>query len=835
VGPDDKVIPIPQQNVAQSVQRPKEQVVPTQNELLSSRFLPALDDIDTAPLEFFAESALARGESQSPKPSDGFKNLDDIEIDQAFSSAISRSLYQLEARRAEDNLPPIENDSSSDVNKSLLDGRPLYNIRFADGRIIGPFDEHNIWDRFKQNTLKGDESYSLAGSEDFKPLRSKVEFQAAIKVFKSDLNFDPKSVIAQPLTSVSLVTQLLNLAHHLSTGWLIVKNQDQTKVLSFAVGRLFNIRSNQLDTKPIYDEVRELFSWEIGSMWFDKDPIAAGDNNVIGQDVLTLCRSMTRVDNGFSLSRTLAIVGEQARVLQAKPASSWLLPKELLNELETEVLIRAEQGKTIHSTLHELFAFGANEEDALHAIVMTFAIGVIDFLSEEALLRIKTLANQLDSSDFASLLNITSQSDDASVAKALDVLRTQVWEATKTLALRDPLRQQMRERFGRIDELLSDPLERYILLKANELGQDLQANLELRGVLKNEFLEQCVSKGILEKRYLEILPRAEHYYALAPDRIEALSWVLQARYFSAAPNNREPIVYALAKALKKQPQEPALLLAAASIFLDRQDLKRAEQTIAQLETLLVDDDRVTALRQALLHVKSTTNRTIETPPMALVHTLWSTFVTLAMTGLLWLLAVDLGLGKTEILSQEIDDFIWLRTAALLIFSLIGFGVLYRAGPLTFLQRLPYRISAWVLLFSALAGALLGGALSSHSTVHREFGALPISAMLFVVVVDRIYYSGFLANDVFRTLRNRLLGVVIVTVLYSLYHLSFYELLHTPLEQMGMRFIALSVGLSLPLALLQVIFRSVLAPLAFHITWMLSAYFVFHFASGYSIF
>ncbi len=807
IGPDDKIIPVPGQT--EPLNRPQYEKVMLANAKTES----AEEDLDTAPL---AQKILTKS---NPK---NFGSIDDLEIDNAFASAISQSLYHVQADQSDAHLQLGSKDLLD--NKDLLDGRTLYNIRFLDGRVIGPFDATNIWERISQGMLSGTEQFSLAGSEEFKPILSHVEFRAAFKIFKESLS--PKSE-TETINTASIATTLLTLAHQLVTGWLLVKNDNSIKLISLAVGKPLNIRSNQSFHSQTNEELAELFSWEKGIVWFETDALAASDTRVISQDILSLCRHMTETKNGFSFSRIIKVLGDQKQTLQLSPASQWKIANEQLSELDQQITVLANKGQTLHTALHELLALGASEEDAMHAFFILHIADCITFIEEKITEEIKKLTSKLFSKQYLDLLNLDTGSSEEKVNQELALLKNRLSDTAKLLPAKDPLKEEMGDRFSHIEQILTNRTERYALLKAQELNQDLEQNLELGTQLKKEFLKKIVNDAISQKSYLEILPEAEFYYELCPEDTNAISCILMARFFAATnPVDQEPTLELLKKTLKNSPKDPSILLAACTIFIEAHYFRRARIAMKSLQKISPNDDHFLVLQQDLKTALSAPYNDSASTRSPWINIVFTTLTTLAMTCLLWLLAVDMEIANVETLSQKVDDFVWIRGGVLLLFTCIGFAVLHRRGVFVFFKRLSYQISLPWIAAAIAFGVIFSIFFDIHGLAqHLQLSLFSIFSLFLAIVFDRLYFSGFLGQDLFLSIKNPVFAVLLLTTLYSLYHISFYELMIMPLEDIPLRFLVISLGLSLPLALFQLFSKSVSGPFLLQLAFVITEFII----------
>jgi len=476
VGPDDKVVPIPNQTVLNNLVVQPSEFNPISTAL--NQVEPATDDLDTAPL---SPHLLLLDKNNEKPSSHRFDNIEDFEIDLAFSTATSQSLYQMNAEEADLALPLAKDNLVQDTTQIPAKDKTLYNILFSDGRVLGPFDEQNIWERFSQSMLSGNEQIALAGSENYKPILDYIEFRAAFKTFNEK---DFNKAKTHTIDMASIAPFLLQLSHDLATGWLIVKHETQTYVLSFAVGRIIHIRSNQPTQNQPDNMLKPIFSLESGIAWFETDPFVASDERMVFQDVLSLSRQLTNVKNGFSLSRILQTIGDQNRTLQLKSANQWKTSVDQLITLEKSVLTPAEQGKTTHETLRSLIALKYSEEDCLHALFMVIIAGCISTIEESITLEIKEFTHKLFSSHFVDLLPLSSSSEDNFVFKELETLKNRIANTAKLLPQKDPLIKEMEDRFHYIKQLILNKTERYVLFKAFEENIDLEKKPDQAFALK---------------------------------------------------------------------------------------------------------------------------------------------------------------------------------------------------------------------------------------------------------------------------------------------------------------------------------------------------------------
>jgi hypothetical protein len=811
IGRDDKIIPVP------GFVDPPRSAQPSQD-LLANKLAagPKIeeveDDKDTAPI---IHAVLGNSDSKN------FGSIDDLEIDHAFTSASSQSLYHLQADQSEIELQLSGKDLLE--SKELLDRRTLYNIRFLDGRVIGPFDTFNIWERISQGMLSGTEQFSLAGSEEFKSISSHVEFRAAFKIFKESLS--PKKDL-DTINAGSIAVTLLKLSHQLVTGWLLIKNDSNIKLLSLAVGRPSNIRSNQNFHTQVTEELNDLFSWEKGVAWFESDALAAADNRIIPQDIFSLCRQMTDTKNGFALSRIIKILGDQKQTLQLNPRTQWKVVDEQLSELEKKTASLANQGHTMHAAVHALLASGASEEEALHALFILHISNCVCFIEEKVTEEINKLTSKLFSQQYLDLLNMDSGSSEATVQKELGSLKNRLSATTKLLSAQDPLKEKMRARFGHIERILSNRTERYVLLKSRELSQDLEKNPELAFQHKKEFLEKIVTEAIANKKYLEILPEAELYYELCPESDLAFSNILMARFFATTnPADQKPTLELLKKALRNSAKSPSILFAAASIYTEAHSFSKARKAIRSLHKIAPFDERLDNLRHDLKTALSAPYNDSISMRAPWVNVVFSTLITLVMTGLLWLLAVDMELGKTETLSQKTGNFVWIRVAVLLAFACIGFAVMHRSGIFVFFRRLSYQTSWLWIAISLIVGIFFSFFFETNNMSQLPLSVFSVFSLFIAVIFDRLYFSGFLGQDLFVSLKSPAVSVLLLTILYSLYYVSYYEFIVSSPEQILPSFFIISLGLSLPLALIQLLSKSVFAPFLLQITFIVSEFLI----------
>lgn len=823
IGPEDKVVPLPGQIMNHQINSSLNEREVIQN-IDQQVIVPALKDIDTAPLNFVSPTIPRITTSRYKHAS--FDDVDDIEINQAFSKATSPSLYHMDAQQSSNFLPPqnsILGENTRDYSTQVIfDNAPLYTIQFPDGRIIGPFDSNNLWQRFAQHMLTGTEQIAMVGSDKFKPILDYVDFKAAHKIFNSE-NLFPKQSFN--IDSASIAPLLLRLAHQLVTGWVIVKNHDATLIISLSIGKLINIRSNQIIQDDHEGLLSKLFSFEEGIAWFEADSLVASDERAISRDILALCRHLTATKNGFGLNRLIKVVGNQSNTLQLITPAEWYVSQSQFNNLEQIVFNQAEQTKSINQTLRELLTMDANEEESLHAIFILIIANCAITVTEKVTQEINEFTNQLFSNEFIQLLDINSETPENNIDKKLSVLKDQITHIEELMPSTDLRIQQMEERFKYIKRIMRNKTERYVQLKAYENNIDIKTSADFAFKLKKEYLEKTIPTAIAEGRYLEILPEAELYYELCPDNSDALAYFLLARFFASASTEENFSTLDMTKqALKRFPESVTILLAAETIFTSTHNFKLARTCIKKLKQMGIDREKVSKLESDLNNEMLIPFSDESASLSPWISVMFTSIITFAMIGLLWLLAVDIELGSKETITQKVDLFIWIRAAVLLFFASAGFLAIYRKGPSIFFYRLTYKAS-WVWISLAIVSAfVVAFVFDLYGLGDIEFSFISGISLLAAIFFDRLYFSGFLGQNLIQSAPNKWIGICLLTLLYTGYYFTFYEIMQQNHLQILNHLLIICFVISLPMALLQYFSKSVLPPFLFQFIFIFAEFF-----------
>ncbi len=538
VGPHDKVIPAPFADVPLRT------------------FLSASDDLDTAPLHLHA--------SQS------FESVHDEEIERAFSVALSESFYQLEAEPAQQ------------VGASL-------HVRLKDGRVLGPYDQNAIWQKIKNRVLSGQEEFSEAVAGDFRPLREFPFFYAALELFgrrESTATFQRHELDVLGISPI-----LLRLAKEQKSGWLKVQSGDCVKVMSIVRGAVYCVYSDASGTSA-KEEVAEVFSLTNGDALFEESVIAERDSNSIAMSTVKLCREQTLVT---------AILTDQARYLCALDGQDALISTDEMTDTERRVVVLAQGGKPLREIAQILRREQPDSSLEIERAIMMMCAARATYLADERPLReVYELADCLLSSGFLALVPLSLETRETQIEGILDAVRERIRAAIKSLPMGDPLRQKMRDRFETICEWISDPVERFIILRAKEMGVDIEHDAELHRMFEREYLRSAIPRALDEKKYSEILPYAEHYQNLFPSEAEAKAWVLLAQIYAGATSGEQNAAFkGLVKLCKQEPDVAEVQLAGAEASIVFGRLRLFRKLLRRLDRLSPGDGRVERLKELM--------------------------------------------------------------------------------------------------------------------------------------------------------------------------------------------------------------------------------------------
>lgn len=213
------------------------------------------------------------------------------------------------------------------------------------------------------------------------------------------------------------------------------------------------------------------------------------------------------------------------------------------------------------------------------------------------------------------------------------------------------------------------------------------------------------------------------------------------------------------------------------------------------------------------------------------HVLWISLITLTTTGILWLLGHDLGLGKQEGLGLVTDNFSVLRGCLLLLAAILGYYVLYGRGITGFLKQLTFSVpTLWVLL-SLILGIAMGALLAPINPWRYDFTPWAAIGIIGAIMADRLYFSGFVANELQRVMPTSYVSPLINAVLFSLYSLSFMSVFNNQIATVGIIVLKVFIGIGVPTAFIQFLTGSCILPFLYQLAFVSSAFLMVHLGSG----
>ena len=205
----------------------------------------------------------------------------------------------------------------------------------------------------------------------------------------------------------------------------------------------------------------------------------------------------------------------------------------------------------------------------------------------------------------------------------------------------------------------------------------------------------------------------------------------------------------------------------------------------------------------------------------LPYALWAISITVFLIIILWVLSNDLGYGKNELSNKSFEIFFFIRNGLLVATSFLGFLFLYQQKFWEFFNSLNYKLSIGGFATAIISGLLLGGLLDNFSMIPENPTFITYILMLSSVLFDRLFFSGFLGQNIIRSIPNKVISTILLSILYVAYTFT-YEISYTinspwaPILEGAIFYF----GLSLPLAIIQVRTNSVLAPFLFQASFVI---------------
>lgn len=204
--------------------------------------------------------------------------------------------------------------------------------------------------------------------------------------------------------------------------------------------------------------------------------------------------------------------------------------------------------------------------------------------------------------------------------------------------------------------------------------------------------------------------------------------------------------------------------------------------------------------------------------------IWNGTILGIALSLLWILSIDLGLGKNEFSESHLDLFLLIRPLVLFVAASVGVYVLHKQAPwqLIFPTKKPHSTK---IIFSVI---LLGGILGILFQVSPSHQHIEISTFLLVIMgilFDRLFFSLYLGEEIQRSLSNKWVSGLILTLAYGLYSLTYFEIFEANFTELNIQFWTLLATVALPLAFIQVKLKSNLACLLFLVTYVSLPFFL----------
>ena len=215
---------------------------------------------------------------------------------------------------------------------------------------------------------------------------------------------------------------------------------------------------------------------------------------------------------------------------------------------------------------------------------------------------------------------------------------------------------------------------------------------------------------------------------------------------------------------------------------------------------------------------------------------WNFILAATVLGCIWILCVDLEMATHELLGKKIDQFLLIRPIILFLGASIGYAVMYKRWPWQLFGSLftdAGRTKWHVLVALVLIAAFLGTLFSQHAIIAQEFSYVVFGLMILNAFFDRVFFSSYLVTEFEKLIESKALNSFIMAVIYSAFFLTYYELFHLSPNLMIEKFFILFFVLSLPLALIQIYFKSKLSSLLYLVSYLTAAFFSAHF--GFEIF
>lgn len=782
-----------------------EQVIPIEEEQFSDaalfeeeafHFQPAVDDLDTAP------AVLERGI---------FKiDWSSLDLDVLIANSESDRLYQVGAQEVAEKEQALTQSLEHLVEWELNKGG--LSVRLSDGRVLGPFSKEQIIEKVQKGFFQY-EDQTFLGHEGFFIPFTKVPFLVAQFHIEAALKEGQQTAL-QVVGRFGVMPMLLKCAQQMVTGWFLVKDGLSVWCLSIVMGQVHGMH-----TSEGVDENNKwplLFQRVCGETWFEPDPNAARDENTVRSSILELCRLYTCPEQGFTLQRLQEGVGQEDRYLIAKDSLTNDFKRQF-SAIELEWLRLANGEHRIQEGIQKLQS-DHSATALLQGLLILLAAGLVTTQAHPLVNEKKKWIQNFLSEDPWKIIIFDADTTDEEMQQKLLKLRTQVRDVLQSQGPTDhPLHSQVYEQLHRVEQVLSQPLERAIYLRAKANGLDWPIEPMIHQQLEIQSLEEWIQKWIMLNEPIRILALSEKLVRLTDGSAFALGYQWLGKHALArSPSERAKCVKQLEKLAKQHPKEPTVQLAYAQLLLQEGAYDKAKTLLHLLGEWVPKHPWRQLLDLQLQEMLASLPKTHTS------HLVWSFLLTCALSVVLWLLAVDAGLGTKQ---TSATDYLFMATRASILVAATWLGdfILFRRSPFAFLKSLDWSAQIPWALCCLIVGSAFGWIHMGESPIHIQLKTLPVGFLIIGVCAERLFFSGFLGTQVQTYFYRPWHILMALLIMYGIYLLSFFPLFETAGDQFFERAVWILVGLIIPLSFLQVWKRSIVYPILYQIAFVVVAH------------
>lgn len=461
ITPDDKVIPLttkdivgtPEQASAQKNNPLPRHAPPPAiaRELSAGRF----EDLETQPISAKFDPVLEQKAKNVFLPAEGdLSNLADDEIEGAFSHAESQKIYTLQAQEGSLDGGGINPAVSGPISNPNLNSpgsdEDGYQIKHADGRILGPFSRAEIVSRIKKGQLGGREQVRIGHQSPFIALRQSIEFLPTLKIFR-DSDRPPQQGKIK-IGRAGVLGTLFGIGKSGLTGWVTFVHGHQVKVLAIRQGKLLDLFSN-ISGADLKIELNELLGWDGGEAWQEKDPVAAKATQRFDKDLICMARAALASGASLGEDRQLHALGDMVNHLTTRSERHHRIKEEALSETDLKLVARLADHPTIASLMTE--ARGQNSRRQLIAsLYFLLSAGYLKVMKADVAAKLSDLSELLLSEDWRGLFPIDDEAPDNEKARIFSEVRREIERDIRPLADEHPKRKEIQEVLGKIEEEL---------------------------------------------------------------------------------------------------------------------------------------------------------------------------------------------------------------------------------------------------------------------------------------------------------------------------------------------------------------------------------------------